>query len=84
MSAPRIVTMTSVRKLKPNKRNARTHSKKQIRQTANSILRFGWTYPILIDEDGNVIAGHGRLQAAELLGLHEVPAMVMSGVASKN
>jgi len=80
MPAPRVVTMASVRKLKPNKRNARTHSKKQIRQIANSILRFGWTYPVLIDENGNVIAGHGRLSAAGLLGLRDVPVIVMTGL----
>ena len=81
MSAPRIVTMVSVRKLKPNKRNAHTHSKKQIRQIANSIVRFGWTYPLLVDENFNVIAGHGRLKASELLGLREVPVMVMAGLS---
>ena len=46
MSVPHVVTIP-VGKLRPNKRNARTHSKRQIRQIANSILRFGWTYPIL-------------------------------------
>ena len=81
MPAPRNVTMASVRKLKRNKRNARTHSKKQIRQIANSILQFGWTYPPLTDEDGNVIAGDGRVQAAELLGLREVPIIVLAGLS---
>src|SRR5690349_10063624 len=81
MSAPRVVTMASVRKLKPNKRNAHTHSKKQTRQIANSIVRFGWTYPLLVDENFNVIAGHGRLKASELLGLREVPVMVMAGLS---
>jgi DNA modification methylase len=75
---PHTVTMASVRKLKPRKCNARTHSKKQIRQLANVILRYGWTYPILIDEDGNVIAGHARLQAAKLLGLREAPVIVLT------
>ena len=46
--------------LKPNARNARTHSKKQIRQIADSIAAFGFVVPILIDEDGNIIAGYGR------------------------
>jgi DNA modification methylase len=67
--------------LKPNKRNARTHSKKQIQQIANSILRFGWTYPTLIDQDGNFIAGFGRYKAAQLLGLQEIPVIVMSGLS---
>src|SRR5947199_4410781 len=65
--------------LKP-RRNARTHSKKQIRQIANSFLRFGWTYPILIDEDGVILAGHGRYEAALLLGLREVPVIVVAGL----
>jgi ParB-like chromosome segregation protein Spo0J len=68
-------------KLKPNERNARTHSKKQIRQIANSIRRFGWTYPILVDEHGVVIAGFGRYQAAKLLGLCEIPVIVKSGLS---
>jgi len=81
MSPPRVVTMVSVRRLKPNTRNAHTHSKKQIRQIANSVVRFGWTYPLLVDENYNVIAGHGRLKAGELLGLREVPVMVMTGLS---
>jgi len=63
----------SVDALKPNARNARTHSKKQIRQIADSIEAFGFLVPILIDEAGLVIAGHGRYAAAKLLGLKQVP-----------
>ena len=63
--------------LKPPRRNGRTHSKKQIRQIANSILRFGWTYPILTDENKQIIAGVGRSKAAEQLGLQNVPVSVM-------
>ncbi len=75
------VQIMPLRKLKPNKRNARTHSKKQIRQIANSVERFGWTYPILIDENGVVIAGFGRYQAARLLGFREVPVIVKLGLS---
>ena len=50
--------------LKPNPRNARTHSKKQIRQIAESIRVFGFTNPVLIDSDGAILAGHGRVAAA--------------------
>ena len=57
-----------VGKLRPSQRNARTHSKKQIQQIANSVLRFGWTYPILIDEQGNILCGVGRWLAAQKLG----------------
>jgi DNA modification methylase len=61
--------------LTPYKNNARTHSKKQIRQIADSIKRFGFTNPILVDSKGGVIAGHGRLAAAKLLGMTEVPTI---------
>jgi len=47
--------------------NSRTHSEQQVKQIASSIKEFGFTNPILIDEDNGVIAGHGRLQAAEIL-----------------
>ncbi len=50
--------------LKPYPRNARTHSNKQIRQIAVSIERFGFTNPVLIDREGGIVAGHGRIEAA--------------------
>jgi DNA modification methylase len=61
--------------LRPHPGNARTHSKKQIRQIANSIQRFGFTNPVLIGEEGEIIAGHGRVEAAKLLGLDCVPTV---------
>ena len=61
--------------LKPDPRNARTHSKKQVRQIAASIREFGFVNPVLIDEANLVIAGHGRLAAARLLSLVSVPAI---------
>jgi ParB-like chromosome segregation protein Spo0J len=81
MSAPREVNLVSVRKLRRNKHNPRTHSKKQIRQIANCILRFGWTYPILIDENGVILAGHGRHEAALLLSVRDVPVIVVAGLS---
>ncbi len=54
-------------KLTPNRRNARTHSKKQINQIAESIKAFGFTIPILVDEQRMIIAGHGRYAAAQSL-----------------
>jgi DNA modification methylase len=68
----------AIDKLKPNPRNARTHSKKQIKQVAASIQKFGFNNPILVDDENEVIAGHGRLQAAKFLGLTEVPVMRLS------
>jgi hypothetical protein len=59
--------------LKPHQRNPRTHTKKQIRQIANSITRFGFTNPVLADEQGRIIAGHGRVEAARLLKMEQVP-----------
>jgi ParB-like chromosome segregation protein Spo0J len=63
----------AIDQLKPDLANPRRHSSKQIRQIANSIETFGFNVPILIDRDGKVIAGHGRLLACRLLGITEVP-----------
>ena len=61
--------------LTPYARNARTHSKKQLKQIAASIDSFGFTNPILIDQAGTILAGHGRVEAAKMMGLHEVPCL---------
>ena len=74
MSEPHI-THRPPTTLTPWARNARTHSKKQIRQIAASIRQFGFTVPVLIDEAGTILAGHGRVAAAILLGLTEVPCL---------
>jgi ParB-like chromosome segregation protein Spo0J len=66
-------------KLVPNARNARTHSDEQITQLAASIEEWGWTIPVLVDEAGGIIAGHGRVVAAHRLGLEDVPIMVAAG-----
>jgi ParB-like chromosome segregation protein Spo0J len=60
--------------------NSRTHSDQQVQQVAASIKEFGFTNPILIDEDSGIIAGHGRLQAAQLLGQDEVPTITLEGL----
>lgn len=65
--------------LLPYARNARTHSDLQVRQIAASINEWGWTIPVLIDETGMLIAGHGRILAARLLDLKDVPCMVARG-----
>jgi ParB-like nuclease domain len=67
--------------LTPNARNARTHSKKQIRQIADSITAFGFVVPLLIDEGGVIIGGHGRYAAAKLLGLEQVPVIEVEGLS---
>jgi ParB-like chromosome segregation protein Spo0J len=68
-----------VAKLVPNARNARTHSDEQIAQLAASIKEWGWTMPVLVDEVGGIIAGHGRVMAAHRLGIEDVPVMVCYG-----
>ena len=69
----------SVDALIPYARNARTHSDEQVAQIAASIKEWGWTTPVLVDEDGGIIAGHGRVMAARKLGIEEVPCMVATG-----
>jgi len=66
--------------LTPYPRNARIHSKKQIRQIADSINQFGFTNPILIDSQNMILAGHGRLAAAKLLGMDRVPCVRIEGM----
>ena len=70
-----LITHHPVSELKNNPRNARTHSKHQIRQIADSIKAFGFTNPVLVDHGNTIIAGHGRVAAAKLLGLSQVPAI---------
>ena len=65
----------SIDLLKPDPRNTRVHSKRQIRQIARSIETFGFNVPLLVDADLQVIAGHGRLLAARQLGFSEVPTI---------
>ena len=65
--------------LVPYARNARTHSEAQVAQIAASITEWGWTVPVLVDETGGLIAGHGRVLAAKKLGLADIPVMVASG-----
>src|SRR5437667_7352955 len=67
-----------VRDLQPYSNNARTHSRKQIRQIAKSIQKFGFCNPILIDDAKQIVAGHGRVEAAKLLGIDAVPTCRLS------
>ncbi len=74
------VVYRDVEKLIPYARNARTHSDAQVAEIAGSIREFGWTFPILIDEHNNVIAGHGRLLAARKLEMASVPCIEHAGL----
>lgn len=67
-------------RLIPSPRNARTHSDAQVAEIAGSIKAFGFTNPILVGEEGDVVAGHGRLAAARVLGLTEVPVIRLAGL----
>jgi len=69
------IRYVSLADLKPWPGAARTHSKKQIRQIAESIRRFGFINPVVIDEDQQILAGHGRVEAARSMRLEEVPAL---------
>ena len=73
------VERRAVSALAPYAKNARTHSPEQVAQIAASIREWGWTVPVLVDEAGGLIAGHGRVLAAKSLGLAEVPVMVARG-----
>lgn len=72
------ITEQPINSLKPYARNARTHSKKQVRQIAQSIERFGFVNPVLISDANEIIAGHGRVEAAKLLGMEAVPTVMLS------
>ena len=68
-----------VKDLIPYARNSRTHSEEQVTQIASSIREFGFTNPVIIDEQNNIIAGHGRILAANKLKIKEVPCVVVTG-----
>src|SRR5437899_7921424 len=67
------IEIWDIERLIPSARNARTHSEAQIAEIAGSILAFGFMVPVLIDTDGRIIAGHGRVLAARKLNLNRVP-----------
>lgn len=70
-----------IAELKPNPRNPCKHSKKQIGQIAGSIRRFGFNVPVLIDKNGQILAGHGRVEAVKLLGLEDVPTICLDDLS---
>ena len=72
MQTTMTIELIPVSKLRPYAKNARRHSKKQIRQIADASA-FGFTNPVLIDDDDQIIAGHGRVEAAKVLEMTEVP-----------
>ena len=77
-----VITYQKVGELRSNPRNSRTHSKRQIRQIADSIKAFGFVNPVLLDRNNMIIAGHGRVRAAQLLGLAEVPTIRLQNLSA--
>jgi len=73
----------SIEQLIPYANNARLHSETDIDKLADSLRRWGWTNPVLVDEHGVLIAGHGRIRAAAKLGLTSIPVMVARGGATR-
>lgn len=80
MSEKLKIVYRPLQELSPYAHNARTHSPEQVAQLVESIKQFGWTNPVLIDEKGEIIAGHGRVMAAEALKMDSVPVIVLSGL----
>jgi DNA modification methylase len=74
----RHIEMLPIGKLRPSRRNVHQHSKKQVRQIADSIQRFGFINPIVVDERNNIVAGHGRCEAAKLIGSQRIPIIRIS------
>src|SRR5258707_6722708 len=70
-----------IEQVRPNAKNTRIHSKKQIRQIATCIRELGFAAPVLVDEYDVLIAGHGRLEAARSLGMASIPAIVLDGLS---
>ena len=77
----RVYRMVPCDQLKPNPRNARTHPQKQVREIAASIVAFGFTAPIITDENGKILAGHARYAAAQSLCLPEIPVVELHGLS---
>lgn len=74
------VVYKNIESLIPYANNARTHSDEQVSQICASIAEFGWTNPVLIDEDGGIIAGHGRVLAAHEMSIDSVPCIILTGL----
>ena len=69
------VEYVDINLIKPFEKNPRTHTKEQVQQIVTSMMKFGWVNPILVDENYEIIAGHGRLLAGQELGYEKVPVL---------
>jgi DNA modification methylase len=77
------IVYQTIDQLKPNPRNARTHSNHQIKQIKESLRSFGFNNPIIVDSDNMIVAGHGRAEAAKRLGLTQVPTIRLDGLTKE-
>lgn len=77
------IEIMPVARLRPSAQNARSHSRKQIGQIADSIRRFGFTNPVLVSDDNEIVAGHGRVLAARQLGMADVPVLRLSHLSAE-
>ena len=80
--SPQRIERWPLDRLIPHARNARTHSDAQVAQIAGSIAEFGFVNPVLVGDDGVIVAGHGRVLAARKLGLTEAPVIVLAHLSS--
>jgi len=78
------ITYQLISALAPRPANPRTHTQKQIEQIATSIKRFGFTNPVLVDDENGIIAGHGRVEAAALVGIHKVPTVRLADMKEED
>lgn len=71
------IVYRQIKDLKPYKKNAKKHNKEQVEQIANSIKEFGFTQPVIVDKNNEVVAGHGRILGAKKAGLKQVPTVML-------
>ena len=81
--APDAIEQRPLESLQPYAKNAKMHGPEQVAKIAASMAEFGWTVPCLVAEDGELIAGHGRVLAAEMLGLTEAPVIVLAHLSDE-
>lgn len=77
------IVYKNIRDLHPYKKNAKKHNKEQVEWIANSIKEFGFTQPVVVDKDNNVVAGHGRILGAKKAGLKEVPTVSLDDLTEE-
>lgn len=77
------IVYKNIKELKPYKKNAKKHNKEQVEQIANSIEEFGFTQPVIVDKNNEVVAGHGRILGAKKAGLKQVPTVCLEDLTEE-